>query len=298
MRILIQMRKALIRLAKSVFHFRPVEDLLRSKTIGVEYGTFISRLAPTHETYKKETLREVNLNGINFSLDISDLMGWFVYWGFAEAARTNLYALVNRNDTVLDVGANLGEVALNLAKIVGESGQVFAFEPFPATLAKLKKNCSLNFFQNIEIIENGLGDERSVFSMIEADQHNTGMNRISADEKSGKAATQIEVIKLDDFTVEKGLRKIDFIKIDVEGFEMKVLRGSERTLREFKPKLFIEIDDNNLKSQKSSAHELILFLENFSYSIKNAETLQNIRSTEDFTNKHFDIIALPVTQTL
>ena len=71
----------------------------------------------------------------------------------------------------------------------------------------------------------------------------------------------------------------------------KLLGGG--TITKYKPKLFIEVDDNNLKWMGSSARELIEKLEKLNYQIFNAETKSSVKSKDNFENCHFDIIALP-----
>ena len=83
---------------------------------------------------------------------------------------------------------------------------------------------------------------------------------------------------------------IDLIKIDVEGFELKVLKGA-RKLMQKSTSLFVEVDDNNLRLQGDTAHDLISFLESYFNHIFIAESGQKVKSTDDFTNCHYDVIA-------
>lgn len=85
---------------------------------------------------------------------------------------------------------------------------------------------------------------------------------------------------------------VNLIKIDVEGYELRVLLGAEATLKKFYPILFIEINDANLCYQGDSARDLIQFLFRIGYTrITNATTEQLISIDEDITNQHLDIIA-------
>ncbi|HCW08308.1 MAG TPA: hypothetical protein DGG95_13190, partial [Cytophagales bacterium] len=102
----------------------------------------------------------------------------------------------------------------------------------------------------------------------------------------------IRVSTLDHYVEEKNIQKIDLVKIDVEGFEQRVIAGSVNTLQRFKPKLFIEINNDNLKEQGNSARALIQQLLNFGYQIKRADTNEKIAADFDFDNCHFDVIAV------
>ncbi|MBK7684492.1 MAG: FkbM family methyltransferase [Bacteroidetes bacterium] len=87
------------------------------------------------------------------------------------------------------------------------------------------------------------------------------------------------------------MKKVDFIKIDVEGYEYAVLSGARETLKS-KPVLFIEVNDNSLKENKSSAKELIELLIAANYStFYRADNGDPISSNTNFINCHFDLIA-------
>lgn len=101
----------------------------------------------------------------------------------------------------------------------------------------------------------------------------------------------VKIVSLDTFLAKKYLKSIDLIKIDVEGYEYEVLKGAKKTIFEYRPVLFIEIDDNNLKQQNSSASNVISWLDDLGYSIKRADTLEPVDSNyEKFKNCHFDVI--------
>ena len=78
---------------------------------------------------------------------------------------------------------------------------------------------------------------------------------------------EVPVSTIDIFVKQEQLDTIDFIKIDVEGFEMQVLKGGHHTLVNLKPWLFIELDDNNLNKQGSSSSELCSYLQSLGYTI-------------------------------
>lgn len=123
------------------------------------------------------------------------------------------------------------------------------------------------------------------------DENNLGMNKIVPVANNIKGS-YIDIITIDEYVKEKNIKNIDLIKIDVEGFEMNVLLGGKNSINRFKPKLFVELDNNNLKEQGFSAKEIISFLENKNYNIVNAETLMQVKVSDDFENCHYDIICL------
>jgi hypothetical protein len=116
---------------------------------------------------------------------------------------------------------------------------------------------------------------------------NSGSNRIITKQTIEKEVIQVPVSTIDIFVKENNLSELDFIKIDVEGFEMNVLKGAEETLIKFHPKLFIELNDKSLKDQGYSALELVSFLKKIGYIIY--EDGINYELKEDEIYKHIDI---------
>lgn len=117
------------------------------------------------------------------------------------------------------------------------------------------------------------------------------MNRIIAENKN-LPYKEIEIDSLDNILSERQISKIDFIKIDVEGFEYAVLAGGKKSIMQSKPIMFIELDDNNMRENNKSARELIELLLSFGYrEIFRADNLIPVTATDNFNNCHYDIIA-------
>jgi hypothetical protein len=95
---------------RKIFKIPFVEAVLVRYSQNKNFDSFIAKLLPSHYLYPKGSVREVNRNGINFSLDISDLVDWHVYFGLKEMAHERLYSLCNRNDIVIDIGTNIGGI--------------------------------------------------------------------------------------------------------------------------------------------------------------------------------------------
>ncbi len=237
---------------------------------------------PLHTFYQKETYRLVTRKGINYQLDLSDWVEWNIYFKNEVEPREKLFSIVRHGMTVIDIGANVGEITLNMAKRVGENGKVFSFEPSSTNHHKCSRNISLNepLIKTIELYSFGLGENTTSGFLEVNDKNNFGMNSIS---NSGE---KIELQKLDVVVIEKNISKIDLIKLDVEGYELKVLKGAEKSIKQFHPKLFIELDNELLKKQGDSALSLLNWLQENDYKI-----IDPILSAEELANGHFDIIA-------
>jgi FkbM family methyltransferase len=136
---------------------------------------------------------------------------------------------------VVDAGANIGALTLPLAAMVGPLGMVYAIEPQPENRALLEQNCP---HEVITVVEAALGDcdgNIMVPSLASSPYKNYGDVRV------GDGEHEVELQKLD--TLVDGMR-IDFIKIDVEGYEEKVIAGAEETIERCRPILYVEIPKN------------------------------------------------------
>lgn len=271
---------------RSLFKNRLAESLLIPCTTGKQWSDFAARIPANYYQYPKGSIRKVTRNGFEMELDLSDYMQWLLYFGVQTEPRDSLYALVKPGMTVLDVGANIGETAMMFARLTGESGHVYAFEPFPSTFQHLQRHLLRNGQKNITAVQLGLADKPGTLK-LENNPNNTAGNRVSA------AGSEVQVSTIDAFITEKKCSRIDFMKIDVEGFELHVLRGADQMLRRDKPVLFVEAVDEFLQLQNSSTHALIRFLEDLNYSLVNAYDNKHVSANQDFSHTHFDIIAKP-----
>jgi FkbM family methyltransferase len=143
--------------------------------------------------------------------------------------------LISPGDVCLDIGANIGAITLQLAKAAGPSGRVIAFEPGPPFFSRLKANLALNpeIASRVELHNLGLSDRPGSLHWVE-DPEFPG-NAILVEGRGLK----VGVVTLDDFLGPR-LDRLDFLKIDVEGMELEVLRGAVRLLERFRPKVFFE----------------------------------------------------------
>ncbi len=275
------------RFIKSFFCNRTGELIIISFTSVPLLKNLFFLLRPRHTDYIPGTLRVVKRNNIQYELDISDWVEWNIYFKNKIEPREKLYSLANKENTVIDVGVNIGETLLNLASVVGNKGRVIGFEPNPVVFIKCKKNISLNpLLKNISLQLCALGKDNSELFLNINDERNKGMVSLSHSGKRDK----VKVMTLDYYLQNENLRRVDLIKIDVEGFEMNVLTGAEHTINKFHPKLFIELDNNLLLQQQSSAKELIRWLLQREYTIVNAENNNTVTLDQQFETCHFDII--------
>lgn len=165
--------------------------------------------------------------------------------------------LLKRGMNFVDVGANIGIYSVIGSKIVGEEGQVFSFEPEPAIFELLKKNIETNNCQNVEAINKAVGDKKAVLKLYSFDW-SMGTHSII---RTSNQFQEVESIKLDDYFKEKN-KKIDVIKIDVEGFEPYVLEGMKNLLN-YDPIVFLEFNPSEITNSGYGLNTFQNFMSNF-----------------------------------
>lgn len=179
-------------------------------------------------------LKRINLEKIGYPINIY-YSGIGVMTEFAIKQYEYKDIRASRGDVVIDGGACYGDTALFFANEVGGDGKVFSFEFIPANLKILSKNIEINdnLKNRIEVVENPLWST-SGETMSYNDNGPSSKVSTGSDDKN-KANT----ISIDDFVKQKGLKKINLIKMDIEGAESEALKGAVNTIKKFRPKLAI-----------------------------------------------------------
>jgi FkbM family methyltransferase len=204
-------------------------------------------------------------------LDLSDVIGHSLYFFKMYFAPTQFLTLLKPHWVVIDVGAHVGTVALQVAAIV-KTGKVYAYEPFQETFEELEHNIQLNPFNNIVAIKKAVGKTTHRAQLFKVNQFNSGMNRIKAPETISGNFEWVDVTTLDDEFEKLKLDHVDMIKIDAEGFELNVLHGAKEILERFHPILLVELIDGNLRAHGQSALEVIQFIRKLGYQCVDAKT--------------------------
>lgn len=146
---------------------------------------------------------------------------------------------VESGDVVIDGGGCFGDTALYFAHKAGPDGQVYSFEFMPDNMRVFDCNLDLNpgLAERINIVPNPLWSSSKQKLYVEGVGPGA---HITPDPKSD-GAMQVETLTIDDLLLQKGLDRIDFIKMDIEGAELEALKGAESAIRMFRPKLAISI---------------------------------------------------------
>lgn len=168
--------------------------------------------------------------------------------GFEPVESAIVAALSTPGSTVVDIGANFGWHTVIMAHSVGASGSVHAFEPLAETFELLRADAELLPEPAIAVCNNvGLSDETGTIEMhVPVDGYGFNITMAASLERmtdfsETHRAMQARFITLDDYCETNAVRRLDFLKCDVEGAEMKVLLGGLHTIGEFHPTMLIEV---------------------------------------------------------
>lgn len=269
----------------------PVERMLVRLSERKLTNNLAVKLAPNNYQYLKNTRRVCLRDGIKYQLDISDYMQYCMYYRVDTEPREKLYGLVKNGTTVIDVGTNFGETLLNFA-LINRNGVNVGFEPVPFLFEEAEQNIKLNHFENI-ILENlALSDVEATLIFNFDNSNNSGGIYLSSGNDKGELSQSVKAIKLDDYVEQNNLSEISLIKIDVEGFEMKVIAGATKTILKHRPTMFVEVNESFLMRQQSSARELINFFQTNGYRIFYAEDGNEVRLNDEFQGRHFDVVCI------
>lgn len=134
---------------------------------------------------------------------------------------------INEGSVVIDAGANIGFYTVLFAKLVGLSGFVFAFEPNEKNFKILKNRT--NKFKNVKVINAALSDKSGKLDLYISEELNVDHQTYDSGESRKKV--QIDCFSLDDYCDLNGIRKVSFVKMDLQGYDAVALRGMEVTIR-------------------------------------------------------------------
>ncbi len=178
------------------------------------------------------------------------------YGEFSEGEVEIFRRFVKQGDTVIECGANIGALCLPLSQMVGTAGQVIAFEPQRLQFQTLCANMALNSVTNVLCRQAAVGDADDTLVLPTYDPY----RKQSSGSLCLEGFTNGEVVSL--ITIDSlNLDRCDFIKIDVEGMEEKVLRGARQTIERCQPILYVEND----RADKSDS--LLLFIHELGYTV-------------------------------
>lgn len=158
---------------------------------------------------------------------------------------------LERQRTLLDVGANVGTHSVAFAR---DFRDVHAFEPNPALWPSFERHVELNKLAKVRLHKVGLGLSDATLPFYLTERDNLGLGTAAIDQAYDvplQQAGTISVVNGDSYVARHGIDDIDFVKIDVQGLEMQVIRGLAETLKKHRPYVWMEVNEPTLKEAGS-----------------------------------------------
>lgn len=266
----------------------------KSKFHNAKNGRFLARILDLHNKINKVNNVIKEINNVVFDLDLSQVIDSSLYYSgsFEPKSEEIIRKYLTPGMKIIDIGANIGYHTFYMAKLVGPEGLVYAIEPTNWAIKKIKKNLSLNPSINNVIIaqlclsDKSLGIQRLSFqSSYRLDNH---------DERELES---VEVLTLDDFIRNFGIEEVDFVKLDVDGFEGKILDGALECIKRNRPIILFELNPTEIVQTDHTVSGIFELLENFGYQLYDDDLriLNKIKLQEKMLdeNQSLMVFALP-----
>ena len=240
--------------------------------------------------FMKQKVRTIQRQGITYEVDLEEGIDFsvFLFGSFQKFIWNNPYCTFPEKSVLFDIGANIGTVALPLAKTY-QQAKIIAIEPTDFAFQKLSRNIELNpeLAKRIQLEQAFVTEKSSQPQTIMAyASWNISKNDSRKHPIHGgieKESKEVLVTSLDDYCREHGIAKVDFIKVDTEGHDFKVLQGAAGILKESRPVVIFEIGQYFLVEQKITFDEIFNFFMNLNYTLVDLKTdlpvtLENYKS--------------------
>lgn len=221
----------------------------------------------------------VTRSGIHWHLDLREGIDFSIYLlGAFERSTIAAYTqLVRSGSVALDIGANIGAHTMFLARLVGAEGRVIAFEPTDWAFSKLSENLALNpdlkrrvlARQAMLVDRAGKAPESEIYAswpLAGGEGLHPRLRGRAMSARNARATT------LDLFLEEAGVERVDFIKLDVDGYECRVLDGGMRTLTRYRPVIITELSPYILEERGDSVDKLLDLFKNAGYRLARLES--------------------------
>ena len=172
--------------------------------------------------------------------------------------------LVTPGAVVVDAGANVGQFSIAMALAMGDRGTVYAFEPVADTRLQLLRSVVAAGCQSVIVLPFALGETAATREFVAMSAGN-GLSSFAPQQPELGTRIAVDVRRLDDVIAPEDRGRVTFMKLDVEGAEAALLTGAASVIAESRPLILVEVEDDHLRRQGSSAAELRAMLAGLGY---------------------------------
>ena len=250
-----------------------------------------------HYSHKNLDIVIDDMDGdLRFYCEMKDHVTSRIFWrGHYSWDQIKLLKGLLRPEMVfMDIGANCGEFTVLAAKYLTQ-GQVIAFEPLPRHIARMRRNIELNGFKNVTVVEQGLSDHNGTAPMYleimgAAENENDVFDTMFPHGPDRKQVGTINLTTLDAYLAAHPVKRLDIVKIDIDGAEMLALSGARETLEKFKPLVFIELCTTTSAAAGYEADDIVTFLLNMNYKLYSINPDSSLKTFDPARMKTFQNI--------
>lgn len=251
-------QRLLIWIAEAIYSIVPVRQIRERLFRAFLWGVRGRRLVAT-------------IDGISYDLDLSEIIDVCIYVDRYEPdVRRVTAALCAPGWIVLDVGANVGAHTLPIARRVGPSGLVVAFEPTAFAFEKLRRNVGLNPSLNVRVSQAAVAERGQLAAPFSA------RSSWRSDGIREEQVSSVPTIALDEWFEREEVSHVDLIKIDVDGAEWGVLRGAAGLLSRYHPRIIIEATPDHFVDPSKDPFALLIA---HGYHFRDLRTGHEIRTS-------------------
>ena len=268
----------------------------------MSFGFGFSKLYPVKKIMKKIESNFKSdfaiVQGNKMFLDPGDSLELSIRGIYGELDTEIVKNEIKPGDIVIDVGANIGYYTLIFAQLVGNTGKVIAFEPETKNFEILKKNIAINNLSNVilekKIVSNAKGKTKLFLANSGIVGHHTNPTIHNTN------YIEVDSITLDDYLHENNLsEKINFLKIDVEGAEIKVLDGAKTILKNQDLKIFTEFNRKVIEKLDMDPKNFLsiltdngfkLFLPNYKLNIIKETNVEELLTSDETILENLNIL--------
>jgi FkbM family methyltransferase len=256
-------------------------------------GVSINKLFTTGKSDTNCIVQFKANNNLTYICDLRSSTENYVPWTgeYEGITLKNILPIIPKDMNALDIGANVGYWSLNLAQTVNLTQKVFAFEPIKSNYERIVEHLKVNKMENkVTVFNVGLGDkiDRADFNISELDKSNKSKTFNASLRQSVTGVC--DIVTLDSLVEENNIVNIGFIKIDVEGYEIKALRGAKNFLEQNRPIIYGEFTPNLIESVHDKPEEIFNLLQDYYFYQENVDhSFTQLKGT----SFHRDLLIIP-----